>query len=128
MTAPRQPTVRHPDPAEEYYFQEGCHILECWNSAADGDASIARARVAPARTTRRHRLAGITERYVILAGQGRVTLDRRRGEDVGPGAVVVIPPGCDQQIENTGTRDLVFLAICTPRFSTAAYQDTDEQP
>ena len=33
--------------ADEYYFDEGCFILELSNSAADPDVSIARARVKP---------------------------------------------------------------------------------
>lgn len=39
--------------------------------------------------------------------------------------MVVIPPDTDQRIANTGTSDLVFLAICTPRFREEAYQDTE---
>ena len=45
--------IVHPDPALEYAFaEEGCHILESWNDADDPQCSIARARVAPGRTTR----------------------------------------------------------------------------
>jgi len=44
---------------------------------------------------------------------------------VGPGDVVVIPPLCRQRITNTGNRDLIFLAICTPRFSEAVYEDLE---
>jgi oxalate decarboxylase/phosphoglucose isomerase-like protein (cupin superfamily) len=37
--------------------------------------------------------------------------------------VVLIPPSTRQRIANTGPGDLVFLAICTPRFTQGAYED-----
>lgn len=47
---------------------------------------------------------------------------------VGPGDVVVIPPACRQRITNDGHEDLIFLAICTPRFRFEAYADIDPEP
>jgi oxalate decarboxylase/phosphoglucose isomerase-like protein (cupin superfamily) len=41
--------------------------------------------------------------------------------EVEPGDVVLIPPMCRQRIANTGDADLVFLAICSPRFVPEAY-------
>jgi mannose-6-phosphate isomerase-like protein (cupin superfamily) len=35
---------------------------------------------------------------------------------------VVIPAGTPQQIENTGTTDLVFLCVCSPRFRQEGYE------
>jgi hypothetical protein len=32
---------------------------------------------------------------------------------------------CRQRVANVGGSDLVFLAICTPRFMPAAYEDLD---
>jgi mannose-6-phosphate isomerase-like protein (cupin superfamily) len=46
---------------------------------------------------------------------------------VGPGDVVLIPPGCRQRIANTGSVDLVFLAICSPRFLSEVYEDIEEE-
>jgi len=110
---------------DEYWFREGCFITEWSNSDADPDVSIARARVQPGRTTRWHRLDEITERYVILDGRGRAEVgDRAR--DVLPGDVVVIAPGLAQRITNTGDADLIFLAICTPRFRPENYLDIPE--
>jgi mannose-6-phosphate isomerase-like protein (cupin superfamily) len=117
--------IVHNESAAEYYFEEGCHITEWWNSPADVQASVARARVVPGMTTRRHRLLGVTERYVILEGEGLVEVGDRRPETVTRGDVVVIPPETAQRITNTGAEDLVFLAICTPRFTPDIYQDSD---
>ena len=108
---------------EEVFINEGCHILELSNTPHDPGVSIARARVAPGVTTRLHRLANTAERYVILSGQGQVEIDWQPPVDVQTGDVVLIPPGCPQRIRNTGSGDLVFLAICSPRFTDAAYED-----
>ena len=58
--------------ATEYFFTEGCYLIEWWNTPADESVSIARARVLPGMTTRWHRLQGVSERYLILEGQGCV--------------------------------------------------------
>jgi mannose-6-phosphate isomerase-like protein (cupin superfamily) len=49
-------------------------------------------------------------------------------QDVSPGDVVLIPPGCPQRITNSGDEDLVFLAVCTPRFLPDNYEDLDPVP
>ena len=46
---------------------------------------------------------------------------------VSRGAVVIIPPGCSQRISNTGNDNLVFLAICSPRFEQQYYEDIEAQ-
>lgn len=118
-------TVRRLALAGEFATPEGCHIIEVSNSPDDPDLSIARARVEPGVTTRWHRLAATAERYVILEGRGRVEIGERAPEDVKPGDVVLIPPMCRQRITNTGKVDLVFLAICTPRFTNDRYESLD---
>ena len=115
----------HRPMATEYFFAEGCHITEWWNSPADTDVSVARARVEPGVTTRWHRLWDATERYLILEGRGRVEVGDGPPEDVGPGDVVLVPPGVRQRIANIGDADLIFLAVCTPRFTLAGYEDAE---
>lgn len=119
------PRVRQRDPAAEYYTDERCHINELSNSPDDPALSIAEARVPVDTVTRWHKLSGITERYVILAGQGRVEVGVLPPQDVAPGDVVLIPPDCPQRIRNTGAVDLVFLALCSPRFRQSCYIDVD---
>jgi mannose-6-phosphate isomerase-like protein (cupin superfamily) len=114
-------TVYSPDPANEYFFEEGCHILELLGDPDDPACSIARARVAPGVTTAWHRLRGTIERYVILSGAGEVYVGDAPGQAVGPGDVVLVPAMVRQRIRNSGEGDLVFLAICTPRFERANY-------
>lgn len=122
MTKPR--IIRNKS-VSEYFFEEGCFITEWWNSPFDEQISIARARVEPGVTTKRHRLKDVTERYVILEGSGSVELGEMAPEVVGPGDVVLIPPGTSQRITNTGNSDLIFWAVCTPRFTKDVYEDID---
>lgn len=109
----------------EHWFREGCYIKEIWNSESDDDVSVVRARVEPGATTRWHLLEGITERYLVQAGQGRVQLGDGSDQLLTREDAVVIPPGVSQRITNTGDTDLVFLAVCTPRFDPDAYRDVD---
>ena len=109
----------------EFYISEGCFIAEWSNTPDDPAVSIARARVPRGVTTRWHRLAGITERYVVLEGTGRAYVGEAAPRDVGRGDVVRIPPAAPQRIANTGEEDLVFLAICTPRFVPQAYEEIE---
>jgi len=130
-----KPLILRGGAAQEYWFEEGCFITEWLNTPDDPTLSIARARVTPGVTTRLHRLAGTVERYLILEGQGRVELIGADGEltsadhyvsDVEPGDVVMIPPSVSQRISNIGDTDLVFLALCTPRFQRGCYEDREE--
>lgn len=115
-------------PAREYYFEEGCFINELSNEPYDAAVSIARARVEPGRTTRWHYLEGTTERYVIISGTGMVETGEQPSAPVSAGDVVLIQPGVRQRISNTGEDDLVFLAICSPRFLPENYVDCCQSP
>lgn len=117
--------IKSHDAAQEYFFVEGCFITELSNSTDDPDVSIARARLEPGKTTRWHYLRGTGERYVIVEGIGLVEVDDLPAQQVGPGDVVVIPPQARQRISNLGISDLVFLAICSPRFTAAVYVDIE---
>ena len=112
------------NPGSEFYTKEGCHIIELINTPDDPDASIAKVRVTPGVTTSWHRLIGTTERYVILEGRGRMEVGNLPPQDIGAFDSVRIPPACPQRITNIGEEDLIFLAICTPRFKPQAYEDT----
>ena len=111
--------------SKEYYFKEGCFIEEWHNSPEHEDMSIARVRVEGNTETRLHALTGTTERYVILSGQGMVTVGEKSWL-VTVGDVVVIPAEQAQKILNQEDQDLIFFAICTPRFKEENYIEVDE--
>ncbi len=113
------------DHEHEYYTSERCYITELSNSPDDPEASIVRARVEPGVTTQWHRLKGTFERYYILSGRGRVEVDKRPPQEVTAGDIVLIPPMTPQRITNIGPKDLIFLAICTPRFTIDVYENIE---
>lgn len=111
---------------DEYYFKEGCFIEEWHNLDSDPECSVARVRVKAGKTTKLHLLQNTTERYVMLSGSATVTV----GEEswcVSDGDVVVIPPNIPQKIENLEQSDLIFFAICTPRFDVSNYKECRDE-
>ena len=110
---------------QEFYTDEACYIAEISNSCDDPTLSIARARVKPGVSTRWHQLIATHERYCIISGEGMVEIGALSAQQVIAGDVVLIPPMCRQRIHNTGKLDLIFLAICTPRFRSENYQDIE---
>ena len=120
--------IKHQNLSNEFYTPEKCYITELSNTPDDPDASIVRVKVEPGVTTRWHRLKGTVERYYIVNGTGRVEVGKLSPKEVKPGDIVLIPPMCRQRITNIGSEDLVFLAICTPRFSNDVYKDIEDNP
>lgn len=114
------------DPQTEYFFEEGCFITELSNSEADPEVSVARARVEPGKITKWHALEGITERYLILEGRGRAEIGESDSRLLEKGDILIIPANIRQRITNTGGEDLIFLAICSPRFTKSAYRQLED--
>ncbi len=104
----------------EQWTSERCFIRECLNDPAYPEVSIAHCRVEPGVTTQNHSLS-VHEIYVIEAGNGLMMLGDQPPFTVSQGSVVTIPKHMAQSIRNTGTGDLTFLCVCTPRFSQECY-------
>ena len=107
----------------EYYFRERCFIRELLNHPGEAGLSIAQARVEPGITTVWHALAG-TEVYYILSGRGRAEV-AERSYAVAAGDLIYIRAGEAQRITNQGSTDLLFLAICSPRFTPENYTELE---
>jgi mannose-6-phosphate isomerase-like protein (cupin superfamily) len=116
-----QPEIVKYDEAAEFTTAERCYIVEMANDPNDESVSIARARVEPGVTTAWHKLNGVAERYIIVSGSGRVELGELEAADVSAGDVVRIPANTPQRISNTGEADLIFFAVCSPRFTPICY-------
>ncbi|MGD8950849.1 MAG: cupin domain-containing protein [Desulfobacterales bacterium] len=113
--------VKKNNVATEFETEERCYIAEIANDSGDEYVSIARARVEPGVTTAWHKLNGVTERYIIISGQGCVEINDLNPIDVFENDVVRIPADTPQRITNTGQIDLIFFAVCSPRFVTSCY-------
>lgn len=109
------------DSLTEFAIPEGCFISELCNEPEDNSVSIALARVKTGTKTQTHYLDGIDERYLIIAGKGRVEVDDIPQTEVKAGDLVVIPAGKKQCIENIGNTELLFYCICTPPFNPKYY-------
>lgn len=119
-------SIKQQNLSKEFYTTEKCFITELSSTIDDPDVSIARARVMPGITTSWHRLKKITERYFIISGKGSVEIGELPPQEVIDGDIVIIPPMCRQRITNIGSDDLIFLAICTPRFLDEVYEDIED--
>ena len=78
--------------------------------------SLAEATLEPGGETAEHHHPRAEELYYFVAGQGRMRLGGREA-DVGAGDCVVIPPGTNHKLWNTGPGRLVLLCCCAPAYS-----------
>lgn len=115
------PEITSAATVDEYFTEERCFIRELSNSADNDQLSIALARVEPGITTEWHALKNTAERYLLIQGKGLVELDAMEPTEVSAGDMVEIPANCRQRITNTGDSDLLFYAVCTPRFRPENY-------
>ncbi len=105
---------------DEFWTSERCYIAELLNKDAYPEVSVARSRVEPGATTQLHSLT-VAEWYVIESGKGLMTVAEESPRKVGPGDIVSIPKNAPQMIANYGDSDLIFLCVCSPRFSQDCY-------
>jgi mannose-6-phosphate isomerase-like protein (cupin superfamily) len=89
-----------------------------WTPASNQSLAEATVPVGGATAAHYHRVT--EELYYFTAGQGRMRLgDDER--DVRAGDCVVIPPGAEHKLFNTGDEPLVLLCCCAPAY---AHEDT----
>ena len=120
-------SIQHAADSAEFYTDERCFISELSNDHDDENLSIARARVESGVTTAWHLLKGVEERYLILSSSGLVEIGTLPPIKVSKGDVVRIPAEVRQRITNTGDSDLIFYALCTPRFTPECYVDLEKR-
>lgn len=109
------------DMDSEFQTAERCSIVELMNDVLFPDFSIARCRVEAGVKTQLHCLTDTQEVYVVLQGTGLMNDGVSQPRLISCMDCVRIPAGHPQQIENTGTDDLIFLAVCAERFRDDVY-------
>ena len=117
------PEVKKSGSVREIETKERCYILEVANDSGDELISIARARVKSGVATAWHLLKGVSERYIIISGEGRVEIQGIKPTEVTEGDIVRIPPNTPQRIINLGKSDLIFYCVCTPPFHADSYEE-----
>jgi len=90
-----------------------CELLHPTRENLNLPYSIAHAILKPSERSRPHRLKTSSEVYFILEGEGEMHVNDEQVH-VGPGQMILIPPGHWQHISNTGAIDLKFLCIVNP--------------
>jgi len=105
-----------------FFTRERCFITEILNDPDVPNISIARCCVVPGVTTELHRLSKTREIYVIETGEGEMDDGTSEPFSVRAGDCVTLPTAHPQRICNTGSVDLIFQVICTPRFVPECYE------
>lgn len=121
-----RPRIIKKNTDNEFYTDERCFIIEALNSPDEDLMSIAQARVEPGITTAWHYLDNIDERYLIVAGKGKMEVEEEAPVAVGPGDVVLIPAGTPQRITNIGDGDLILFCVCTPGYKREFYHNMEK--
>ncbi len=109
--------VRNLQDSEPFVTVDGSTIQELAGqvSLPAVNQSLARATVPVGGATTAHRHPVAEELYLITHGTGRMRLAGEE-RDVGPGDCIVIPPGVDHQLTNTGDERLELMCCCSPPY------------
>lgn len=109
--------ARNLDDAEPFVTVDGSTIRELAGRVAlpAVHQSLAQATVPVGGATTAHLHPIAEELYFITHGTGhmRVGADAR---DVRPGDCIVIPPGVEHKLTNTGSEALLLLCCCAPAY------------
>jgi mannose-6-phosphate isomerase-like protein (cupin superfamily) len=108
--------------AEAFTTLDGSTIRELAGAVSldTENQSLAEATVPPGGDTEAHYHRLSEEIYFFTAGSGRMKLGDEESE-VNAGDCVVIPPGTEHKLWNTGREPLVLLCCCAPAYS---HEDT----
>jgi mannose-6-phosphate isomerase-like protein (cupin superfamily) len=104
--------------AEPFVTKDGSTIREVAGAVSlpARQQSLAEATVPPGGATQAHFHRVTEELYFFTGGRGRLRVGDEERE-VGPGDCVVIPPGAEHELWNTGEEPLVLLCCCAPPYS-----------
>ena len=107
---------------EPFTTKDGSEIRELcgpsWTPARH--QSLAEATLAPGGATTAHYHPKTEELYFVTAGSGRMRLAGEE-RDVAVGDCVVIPPGVEHKLTNTGDEPMTLLCCCAPAYT---HEDT----
>jgi mannose-6-phosphate isomerase-like protein (cupin superfamily) len=84
--------------------------------------SLSHAQLPPKKQTTPHKLTHSTETYLIIHGEGIISVNAEK-EHVSPGSIIVVPPNTIQFVKNTKDTNLEFYCIVSP-----PWQQHQDQP
>jgi mannose-6-phosphate isomerase-like protein (cupin superfamily) len=110
--------VANLDDLESFVTLDGSQIRELagpsWTPARN--QSLAEATVPPGGATTAHYHRTTEELYYVLSGMGLMRIGEEE-QAVGRGDCIVIPPGAEHKLTNSGPEPLVILCCCAPAYS-----------
>ena len=111
------------DKLESFITKDGSRIIDILSplNSSIRNQSLGEAHLEPGGITARHIHAESEEIYYIIAGAGVMYIEGEEAQ-VKDGDAIIIPPGKEHRIRNTGEKELVFLCMCAPPYS---HDDTE---
>jgi mannose-6-phosphate isomerase-like protein (cupin superfamily) len=110
--------VANLDDLDSFITLDGSSIRELagpsWTPARN--QSLAEATVPVGGATAAHYHSATEELYYIVSGSGLMRIAEEE-RDVRRGDCIVIPPGAEHKLTNTGSEPLVLLCCCAPAYS-----------
>jgi mannose-6-phosphate isomerase-like protein (cupin superfamily) len=121
--------VRNLEAAEPFVTVDGSTIRELAGQVAlpAVNQSLAEATIPVGGATTAHYHPVAEELYLITAGHGSMRLGAEVS-DVRAGDCIVIPPGVEHKLTNTGTGALVLLCCCAPAYRHEDTVLTEDAP
>ena len=110
--------VANLDDLDSFVTLDGSSIRELagpsWTPARN--QSLAEATVPVGGATAAHYHSATEELYYIVSGSGLMRIAEEE-RDVRRGDCIVIPPGAEHKLTNTGSEPLILLCCCAPAYS-----------
>jgi len=110
--------VANLDDLDSFITLDGSSIRELagpsWTPARN--QSLAEATVPVGGATAAHYHRTTEELYYIVSGSGLMRIAEEE-RDVRRGDCIVIPPGAEHKLTNTGSEPLILLCCCAPAYS-----------
>jgi len=96
------------------HYRWGDDKCDGWFLLERHDLSVIQERVSPEECEKRHYHQKSTQMFYILRGNAVMERDGARCE-MGEGDSIVVEPGVAHKFMNTGSADIMFLVISSPK-------------
>jgi quercetin dioxygenase-like cupin family protein len=98
------------------------HLAAPWTIGSER-LWVGLSEVDPGSSSNRHSHAENEEVFYVISGRGFVEVEHER-QAVGPGSVVVVPPGAEHRLVNPGHQTLQVLCSVAPAFQRSDFDSS----
>jgi len=103
----------------EHRGGQGSHLMLAKGEFGSSNLAITWVEGGPGSQQDLHEHPGAEQVHVVVRGRGEMIVGEER-HDVGPGTMILIPPGTDHAIRNVGEDTLVWVSATSPPFDPSA--------